>query len=119
MKYDANTVKEYIAAIPEERRGAIKHLISIIKKNAPKTKESMTYNMPSYGFEKPIFSIASQKNHMALYVCDHEELVNYKSSLGKVNIGKSCIRFKKLENLYIDVVEQLIKEVYNSELKKL
>lgn len=61
----------------------------------------------------PIVALASQKNYVSLYVCaieDGEYLAEkYKSKLGTVSVGKSCIRFKKLEDLNLPELEQVIK----------
>lgn len=121
----AKSAKEYFAALPKERREILEHLQKLIKKAAPGLKSNYLYNMPGYGSFKytnykkevidwPIVAIASQKNYVSVYVCalkDGEYLAEkYEKDLGKVSVGKSCIRFKKLEDLNLKTLEKVIKQ---------
>ena len=122
-KTKANSVKEYIAAVPQERKDAMFFLHDFIQKTAPNLKPRFAYNMLGYGsfpyknYKKeminwPIIALASQKNYMSLYVCavdNGEYLVEkYKDELGKVSVGKSCIRFKKLDDLNLKTLKKII-----------
>lgn len=120
----ATSVKEYLAALPKERREPIEFLHKLIQKTAPKLKSHFAYNMLGYGsfpyrnykkemIEWPIIALASQKNYMSLYVCAVENgkyiAERHKRDLGKVSVGKSCIRFKKLDDLNLETVKKVIK----------
>lgn len=120
----AKTVKEYLAALPKERREPIEFLDKLIKKTAPKLKPYFSYNMPGYGSFKyknykkevidwPVIALASQKNYISLYICavkDCEYIAEkYRDELGKVSVGKSCIRFKKIEDLNLAVLKKVIR----------
>jgi uncharacterized protein YdhG (YjbR/CyaY superfamily) len=121
----AKTVKEYFAQLPKERREVLLFLHNLIQKTAPTLKPNFVYNMPGYGLfpytssynkkvmEWPVISVASQKNYMSVYVCaiDHGTYVaeKFKKELGKVSVGKSCIRFKKLEDLNLKTLKTVIK----------
>lgn len=120
----AKTIEEYFAALPQERREPLEFLQKFIHKIAPELKPIFAYNMPGYGSFKyknykneiidwPIIGIASQKNYMSLYVCavDAGEYLaeKHKADLGKVSVGKSCIRFKKLADLNLKTLEKVIK----------
>ena len=120
----ANSVKEYFDSLPKERREPVEFLHKFIQKAAPKLKPNFLYNMPGYGsfeyknYKKetvdwPVIALASQKNYTSVYVCavDSGEYIaeKYKSELGKVSVGKSCIRFKKLEDLNLKTLEKVIK----------
>lgn len=120
----AKTAKEYFAALPEERRKPLNFLDTFIKKTVPKLKPNFVYNMPGYGAFKyknykkevidwPVIALASQKNYISLYVCAVEggEYIaeKYKKELGKVSVGKSCIRFKKIEDLDLKALEKVLK----------
>jgi uncharacterized protein YdhG (YjbR/CyaY superfamily) len=120
----AKSVKEYFDMLSKERREPMEFLHKFIQKTAPKLKPNFLYNMPGYGSFKyknykkevldwPIIALASQKNYISLYVCavDSGEYIaeKYKKELGRVSVGKSCIRFKKLEDLNLKTLEKVIK----------
>lgn len=120
----AKTYQEYVDALPPERREIFEALDTCIKKAAPSLKPNFLYNMPGYGsfpykdykkrlIDWPTIAIASQKNYISIYICavDKDGYIaeKFKDGLGKVNVGKSCIRFKKLEDLNMDVLEKILK----------
>ena len=120
----ASSVKEYFDMLPEERREPLEFLHKFIQETVPSLKPNFLYNMPGYGSFKyknykkdilkwPIIALASQKNYISVYVCavkDGEYIAEkYKNELGKVSIGKSCIRFKKLEDLNLETFKEVIK----------
>jgi len=119
------SVKEYLAQVPDDRKETINFLHNYIQKISPTLKPHFSYNMLGYGsfpyknnkkeiMQWPIVALASQKNHISLYVCalsDGQYLVEkYKKDLGKVSTGKSCIRFKKLDDLDFFTLKKLLKE---------
>lgn len=121
----ATTINEYIDSLPEERKEAIIYLHKFIQGLSPDLKSFFAYNMLGYGsflyknYKKevvkwPLIALANQKNYMSLYVCALEEkeylAEKYKDKLGKVNVGKSCIRFKKLEDLNLEELTKVIKK---------
>lgn len=110
--------------LPVERRVPLEFLHEFIKKTAPKLKSIFSYNMPGYGTFKyknykkemidwPIIALASQKNYISIYICavsGGEYLAEkYKKELGKVSVGRSCIRFKKIEDLNLKTLAKVIK----------
>ncbi len=120
----ADSTEAYLAQLPEERRMILEKLDQLIRKFAPKLKPVFSYNMPGYGAFKytnykkevidwPTIAIASQKNYVSLYICAVEgnEYIaeKYKADLGKVSVGKSCIRFKKLEDVNLDMLNKVIR----------
>lgn len=120
----AKSVKEYFDQLPDERREMMELLDKLIKKTAPSLKPVFSYNMPGYGSFKyknskkeiidwPTIGLASQKNYISLYICALENgqyiAEKYKDELGKVSVGKSCIRFKKIEDLNLKTLEKVIK----------
>ncbi len=66
----------------------------------------------------PIVALASQKNYISLYVCalDGKQYLaeKYKDKLGKVSVGKSCIRFKKIEDLHLPTFKTVLKRAAQS-----
>lgn len=119
----AKTVNEYLASVPKERAKAVRFLHAFIQKSGPRLKPHLAYNMLGYGSFKyksykkqmmdwPIVALANQKNYISVYVCalDGKQYLaeKYKKDLGKVSVGRSCIRFKKLEDLNLPVLKKVI-----------
>jgi len=135
MQSKARSVEEYLAELPDDRREAISAVRATILKNLPKGyEEGMQYGMigyyvphsvyaPGYHCDPkqplPFASLASQKNHMGFYfmcIYSNPELetwlrVAWAKTGKKLDMGKSCIRFKKLEDVPLKVVGQAIKKV--------
>lgn len=108
MQSDAKTVAEYMKSLPDDIRKALGKLRALIRKVAPDAKESMQYGMPTYDLKGMLWAFNSQKNYLALYGCGSVLVGQYKTKIGKVNCGKGCIRFKKLEDLDLGVVEEML-----------
>jgi hypothetical protein len=123
MQSDADTVEGYLADLPDDRRAAISTLRELILANLPEGyDEMMLYGMISYVIPladhpdtyngQPIayLSLASQKRHMALYLNgvygdrDADFRARYEATGRKLDMGKSCLRFTKLDDVALDVV---------------
>jgi uncharacterized protein DUF1801 len=135
MQSKATTVAQYLAELPEDRREAIEAVRQVVLKNLDKDyEEGIQYGMigyyvphrvypPGYHCDPkqplPFAGLASQKNHMALYLmCVYGDTEHAKwfqqawAKTGKkLDMGKSCVRFTKLENLALDVIGEAIKRV--------
>ena len=104
----ATNVDAYLNDIPTERVEAIKKVRAMIKKSGPKAKESMDFGMPTYKFGENMYAaLASQKHYMALYA-DVDVIEEHKEALAHLNCGKSCIRFKSLDELPIDTIQSIL-----------
>ncbi|MEX2026799.1 MAG: DUF1801 domain-containing protein [Pirellulaceae bacterium] len=109
MQSDAKTVPAYLKELLPDRRAALSSLRKLIKRAAPDAKELMQSGMPCYVVDGcPVFALAAQKHYLALYVCAWNAMNKYRDKLGTANCGKGCIRFKRLEDLSLDVVEELL-----------
>lgn len=109
MQSDAKTVPAYLKAVPEaDRRKALTTLRGMIRKAAPEATETMQYGMPTYDLNGFLFALAAQKNYLALYVTEHAVVEQFKPRLGKVNCGKSCIRFARLDAIDVGAVGELL-----------
>ncbi len=119
----ATTVAGYLAAVPAERKELVQALHAFIQKSAPTLKPYFAYNMLGYGafpyknykkeaIEWPVIALANQKNYVSVYVCalkDGAYIAElYAKELGKVSVGKSCIRFKKLEDVHLPTLKKVI-----------
>lgn len=136
MTSNATTVEEYIASVPEERRPFIENIRKVIIGNLPEGfEEGMSYGMIGYyvphsiypnGYHcnpklpLPFMTFASQKNsinfyHMSMYM--DKDLYDWfvaeypTYSKQKLDMGKSCVRFKKLEEIPLELLGKLVKKV--------
>jgi Domain of unknown function (DU1801) len=133
MQSKATTVSEYLESLPEDRKKVMAALRKVIKLNLPKGfEEVMSYGMIGYvvpfklypdGYHcnpdtpLPFMSLASQKNFIALYhmgMYADEKLPQWfqdswkKHSTKKLDMGKSCIRFKKPEDVPLELIGELV-----------
>lgn len=136
MQSKAHTVEEYISELPEERNEVMSKLRDVISHNIPEGfVEQMSYGMIGYvvphslypaGYHcnsklpLPFISIASQKSFIALYhmgMYADKKLLDWfvseypKYSQQKLDIGKSCVRFKKLDQLPYELIAMLVQEM--------
>jgi hypothetical protein len=137
MQSKARTVAEYLASLPAERRAAIEAVRKVIRANLDADyEEGMQYGMIGYYVPHRVFadgyhcdpkqplpfaSLASQKNHMAVYLMGvYGEGAAKESSWfqkawaktgKKLDMGKCCVRFKKLEDVALDVIGEAIRRM--------
>jgi len=132
MQYNAESPEAYIEQIPEDRKAAITKLRTVINKNIPKGfEEGILYKMIGWyvphsiypdGYHcdpktpLPFMNLASQKNFIALYNSGiyadkkiHDWFVNEypKHTKRKLDMGKSCIRFKYIDDIPYDLIGEL------------
>ncbi len=112
MKYESATdVNSYLLAIPKDRKPILARVMKIIKDHIPKARLEFKHGMPFYTLNgQPMYAVASQKHYIAVYCSAHSLVSHYKSQLGKVNTGKSCIRFKKEDDINWDVLTEMLVE---------
>lgn len=109
----AKSIASYIAAVPKDRRDTIVFLHDFIRQTVPTLKPHFAINMLGYGsFPWPVISLANQKNYISIYVCaiiDGKYITEvYKKELGKVSVGKSCIRFKKIADINLSALKKVL-----------
>jgi len=129
MQSNAETVEEYINELPLVRRDVIRKVREVILKNLPDGLEEVkNWGMIAYQVPLSVYSdtyngkplmfaaLTSQKNHMAVYLSSiyaDEQMrakfeVLYRATGKNNNVGKSCVRFRKLEDLPLDVLAQAL-----------
>ena len=136
MKIKANNIKEYLQNIPEERKEVFDKLMKTVRENIPKGfSEELSYGIPAWvvphslypkGYHcspelpLPFVSVASQKNFIALYhmgIYATPELLDWfmkeypKHSKRKLDMGKSCVRFKKMDDIPFELIGDLMKKM--------
>lgn len=128
----ATTAEEYLASLPEDRREAVRAVRQVVLDNLPDGfVEGMSHGMLAWylpldrfpdtynGEPLGLAAIASQKNYMSLYLIpvygDPQEEAwfreRYVASGKRLDMGKSCVRFKRLEDLPLDVIGETIARV--------
>lgn len=133
MQSKATTVSEYLAELPPERREALEAVRAVIRRNLDADyEEGMQYGMIGYYVPHRVFppgyhcdpkqplpfaALAAQKNHLAVYLMavygdsEQEQWLRkeWAHAGKKLDMGKSCIRFKKAEELALDVLGEAIR----------
>ncbi|MBB4806312.1 uncharacterized protein YdhG (YjbR/CyaY superfamily) [Chryseobacterium defluvii] len=136
MQIPATSVEDYISKIPEERQVIFQELYDTINNNLPKGfEEGISYGMVGWdvpletypsGYHctpntpLPFMGLASQKNFISLYhmgMYTKPELLEWfvsefpKYSKRKLDMGKSCIRFKKIDEIPLELITELSKKM--------
>jgi len=136
MKIAANNIKEYLHNIPEERKEVFNKLMDVIRENIPAGfSEELSYGMPAWvvphslypdGYHcspelpLPFATVASQKNFIAVYhmgIYATPQLLDWfvgefpKYSKRKLDMGKSCIRFKKMDDIPFELIGELMQKM--------
>ena len=128
----ATTVGEYLAELEPERRGAVEPLIRTVRENVPDGyEEGMLWGMAAWyiplerypdtynGQPLSVAAVASQKRHFAVYLHSiyadpelREEFEQrYRASGKRMDVGKSCVRFTKIDDVPLDVVGWAVAQV--------
>jgi hypothetical protein len=137
MRSDAISVEDYLASLSDERRQAMSTVRQTIEDHLPTgLEETMAWGMIAYVVPLTTFAdtyngepllhtaLASQKNHMSLYlnciygderIREHFE-ADYRATGKRYDVGKSCVRFRRLEDLPLDVVGRAIASASVEEL---
>lgn len=151
MKIEANSVEDYLNQVPEERSLSFRKLYETISQNLPRGfQEQLSYGMIGWSIPLetypagyhctpntplPFINLASQKNFIALYhmgIYAEPDLLNWfvadypKYCSRKLDMGKSCIRFKKPEDIPFELIAELCQKMnmqdwislYEREFKK-
>ncbi len=140
MQISSKNFEDYISKMPEERREAMVTLIETIRKKIPKGfTEMIQYSMPSWSVSLedypngyhctpntplPFLSIGNQKNSLNVYYMGmymKPEILEWfqaefpKYSKKKLDMGKSCIRFKKPEDIPFELIGELVSKISREE----
>lgn len=129
MKSKAETIADYLAEMPPERREAIEKVRETILQNLPEGyEEAMNWGMITYQVPLEVYpdtynkqplmyaALANQKNHMAVYLIgiymdeklNQEFEESYKKTGKRYDVGKSCVRFRKLDDLPLPLIGESI-----------
>lgn len=137
MRSDATTVEDYLAELPDDRRAVLEVVRQTILRHLPEGLiESMAWGMISYVVPLEVFpdtyngeplvhtALANQKQHMSIYLHaiygddrvreEFEEA--YRATGKRYDVGKSCVRFRRLDDLPLDVVGEAVSSTSVEEL---
>ena len=127
-KSSAATVQEYLDELPEDRRAVVSAVRDVVVRNLPEGyRETMSWGMISYEVplerypntynKQPLAyaALAAQKNYYALYLTTYQDPEReswlkreFEKAGKKLDMGKSCVRFRKLDDLPLDVIGRAI-----------
>ena len=103
-------VEEYLAGLDPDRRDALSALRTIVLDEASGAVETMRYRMPTYEYRGGMLcAFASQKQYMSLYM-EPDIVEQHRVDLEGLNVGKSCIRFRRLDRLPLETVRTMLRE---------
>lgn len=132
MQSKTKTIDEYLASLSEDRRAIVSKLRALLKRRIPKGyRESMMWGAINYSIPLEQFSdtyngqplcyaaLASQKNHFSLYLMsvygnpvERKKLEDgFRKAGKKLDMGKSCVRFRSLDDLPLDVISEIVANV--------
>jgi uncharacterized protein YdhG (YjbR/CyaY superfamily) len=129
VRSGADTVEQYLAELPDDRRDAIETVRDTILVNLPEGYvEEMNFGMITYSVPLATYSdtyngqplmyaaLANQKNHMAVYLtgvyADEDQrddfLDKYRETGKRLDMGKSCVRFRRIDDLPVELIGDTI-----------
>lgn len=136
MKIEANSIEDYLNHVPEERKSSFRKLYETVSQNLPQGfQEELSYGMIGWNISLetypagyhctpntplPFINLASQKNFIALYhmgIYANKDLLKWfteeypKYSARKLDMGKSCIRFKKPDDIPFELIAELCQKI--------
>ncbi|QBO57112.1 DUF1801 domain-containing protein [Chryseobacterium salivictor] len=136
MKIEANSIEDYLNNVPEERKSSFRKLYKTVSQNLPQGfQEELSYGMIGWNISLetypagyhctpntplPFINLASQKNFIALYhmgIYANKDLLKWfteeypKYSARKLDMGKSCIRFKKTDDIPFELIAELSRKI--------
>ena len=129
-------IRDYVKAVPADRRPAFERLLKVVRENLPGGfDEVIQYRMPGFvvphsayppgyhvdpNLPLPFINLANQKGYIALYhlglYADSELLTWFKTSYAesvshRLDMGKSCIRFRKIDEIPYDLIAELVSQM--------
>ncbi len=107
MQSKAATIAEYISGLSSEDRPVVATLDKLVRASAPKASGSMKYGMPTYEMGSRFIAFNAQKNYYSFYA-DPKVVTCYRSELQGLDVGKSCIRFRKIEDVPLATLRKIV-----------
>jgi uncharacterized protein YdhG (YjbR/CyaY superfamily) len=109
MQSKASSISEYISGLSPRERSVAEALDKMVRSAAPKASGSMKYGMPTYDLAPRIIAFNAQKNYFSFYA-DPGIVRRYRDELKGLNCGKSCIRFRKIEDVSLATLKRIVSD---------
>ena len=109
MQSKAKTIREYIQGLGPSERPVMVALDKLVRSAAPKGAGSMKYGMPTYEMGSRFVAINAQRNYFSFYA-DPAVVKRHLSGLKGLDVGKSCIRFRRIEDVSLDTLAKIAAE---------
>ena len=107
MQSKAPTIAAYLKELPPAERGVIQALDGLVRSSAPELKASMKYGMPTYELGGRMLALNAQRNYYSFYA-DPAIVRRFRGELGGLSVGKSCIRFRRLDAALLGVLGRIV-----------
>ena len=105
------SVDDYIAAADPARRPTLEALRALVRETVPEAEESVQYKMAYYAHHGDLCAFAAQKNYFSFYMMGRGGVVErHSDELGKLNCGKSCIRFRSLDEAPLETLRTMLQQ---------
>lgn len=112
MQIAASTPDHYFEQVASTRRDAVLELRGLIRSVWPQAREALVNGMPTYFIDgRAVFALADQKNYLCLYVLPYDLLDAFRNELKAYNHGRSCIRFRRIDEAAHDLCGRLVRYV--------
>jgi uncharacterized protein YdhG (YjbR/CyaY superfamily) len=109
MQSKAPTIPKYISELPPKERSVVATLDKMVRSAVPRASGSMKYGMPTYELASHIVAFNSQRNYFSFYA-DPEIVKRYRNELKGLDCGKSCIRFRKMEDVSLATLRKIVRD---------
>ncbi len=110
MKFTPQTIDNYLAALPDDKRAALEKLRKTIKAVAPKAEECISYRLPAFRLDgRMLVAFGATANHCAFYPMSSSTVEAFKEELKAYKTSKGTIRFQADKPLPAALVRKLVK----------
>ena len=105
-------VREYLAAVPEDRKRIVTKLHELIIGLYPNAEVDMSYKMPTYTVNNGWVALANQKHYVSLYTCVAQHIAEFKQQYPKIKTGKGCINFRGSDPVPVTALRKVIRHAF-------
>ena len=103
-------VDAYIARLPAARQSEMEALRAFVHEVLGDGREAIWYRMPAFETSGLVCTIAAQKHHYAVYICDPALLDGYRDRFAGLSLGKGCIRFKSFDAVPREALRDILQD---------